>query len=124
MMNLIQISIPFETALMICEKNRSETKNYKVCLEYHIGNCLGGCVGEQSESDYDHQISQILCPIYCGNFSEAIKGFKKDEASPLMLDYEEAQKQKNKIDILNQLSIQICCGQCNYQQCRCVFGHQ
>ena len=77
-----------------------QTKNYKVCLEYHIGNCLGGCVGEQSESDYDHQISQIRA-LLRGNFSEAIRGFKqKMKLAADVLDYEEAQKQKNKIDIL------------------------
>jgi excinuclease ABC subunit C len=40
------------------EKNVLE-KKYKVCLEYHIGNCLGGCEGHQEEKDYNIYISNI-----------------------------------------------------------------
>ena len=68
-----------------------------MCLEYHIGNCLGACVGEQSESDYDHQIREIRA-LLRGNFSEAIRGFEqKMSVAADRLDFEEAQKQKSKI---------------------------
>ena len=40
------------------EKNISE-KKYKVCLEYHLGNCLGGCELKQTKQDYDKGISEI-----------------------------------------------------------------
>ena len=33
-------------------KENIDNKKYKVCLEFHIGNCLGGCEGKQSEEDY------------------------------------------------------------------------
>lgn len=32
---------------------------FKVCLEYHIGNCEGPCIGKQSKEDYNNNISQI-----------------------------------------------------------------
>ena len=100
LMNLIQELYPLRNCSYDLREESIQTKNYKVCLEYHIGNCLGGCVGEQSESDYDHQISQIRA-LLRGNFSEAIRGFKqKMKLAADVLDYEEAQKQKNKIDIL------------------------
>ena len=100
LMNLIQELYPLRNCSYDLREESIQTKNYKVCLEYHIANCLGGCVGEQSESDYDHQISQIRA-LLRGNFSEAIRGFKqKMKLAADVLDYEEAQKQKNKIDIL------------------------
>ena len=46
-----------------CKYNLSEkniaNKKYKVCLEYHIGNCLGPCEGLQSETEYDADIAQV-----------------------------------------------------------------
>ncbi|MEC8090083.1 MAG: excinuclease ABC subunit UvrC, partial [Bacteroidota bacterium] len=100
LMNLIQELFQLRNCSYDLQEESIQTKNYKVCLEYHIGNCLGGCVGEQSQNDYDHQINQIRA-LLRGNFSEAIRGFKqKMKVAADVLDYEEAQKQKNKIDIL------------------------
>ena len=48
-----------------------EKKDYKVCLEYHIGNCLGPCVGKQSEENYMATIQQIR-HIIKGNISNVI----------------------------------------------------
>ena len=100
LMNLIQEVYPLRNCSYDLRPKSIETKNYKVCLEYHIGNCLGACVGEQSESDYDHQIREIRA-LLRGNFSEAIRGFqKKMSIAADRLDFEEAQKQKSKIEIL------------------------
>ena len=82
------------------EKN-VEAKKYKVCLDYHIGNCQGPCEGLQSEEDYLESIVAIR-DIIKGNFKDALKSFDK-----LMLHYaenmefEEAQKVKEKIDQLS-----------------------
>ena len=100
LMNLIQELYPLRNCSYDLRPKSIETKNYKVCLEYHIGNCLGACVGEQSESDYDHQIREIRA-LLRGNFSEAIRGFQqKMSIAADRLDFEEAQKQKSKIEIL------------------------
>jgi excinuclease ABC subunit C len=100
LMNLIQELYLLRNCSYDLRPKSIETKNYKVCLEYHIGNCLGACVGEQSESDYDHQISEIR-GLLRGNFSEAIRGFQqKMSIAADRLDFEEAQKQKSKIEIL------------------------
>lgn len=45
-------------SLPLNEKNINAGK-YKVCLEYHIGNCLGPCAGLQSKENYDNNIEQI-----------------------------------------------------------------
>lgn len=73
---------------------------YKVCLEYHIGNCLGPCEALESEEEYLHKIKSIR-QLLKGNFKENLKDFKK-----LMMNYaeemkfEEAQQVKEKIQIL------------------------
>ena len=100
LMNLIQDLYPLRNCSYDLRPKSIETKNYKVCLEYHIGNCLGACVGEQRESNYDHQIREIRA-LLRGNFSEAIRGFQqKMSIAADRLDFEEAQKQKTKIEIL------------------------
>ena len=100
LMKLIQDLYPLRNCSYDLRPKSIETKNYKVCLEYHIGNCLGACVGEQRESDYDHQIREIRA-LLRGNFSEAIRGFQqKMSIAADRLDFEEAQKQKTKIEIL------------------------
>ena len=100
LMNLIQELYPLRNCSYDLRPKSIETKNYKVCLEYHIGNCLGACVGEQTEPEYDHQIREIRA-LLRGNFSEAIRGFQqKMSIAADRLDFEDAQKQKSKIKIL------------------------
>ena len=83
----------------LSEKNVSEGK-YKVCLDFHIGNCKGGCEGLETVEQYNSNIAEIK-NIVKGNFKEAIKSFES-----LMLNYaenmefEEAQKVKEKMDLL------------------------
>jgi len=75
---------------------------FKVCLEYHIGNCKGPCVGLQSEEEYEENIKQIRS-ILKGNISTVIDQLKKQmfEYSSATR-YEEAQIIKDKIEILNK----------------------
>jgi excinuclease ABC subunit C len=82
-------------------KSNIEAGKFKVCLEYHLGNCKGPCVGLQSETDYGENISQIK-EILKGNISTVI-----DHLKSLMRQYsgdlrfEDAQLIKNKIEILS-----------------------
>ncbi len=75
---------------------------FKVCLEYHLGNCKGPCVGYQTEEDYNDSIVQIR-DILKGNISSVI-----DHLRSLMrkysdgLRFEEAQLIKEKIEILSR----------------------
>jgi len=73
---------------------------FKVCLEYHIGNCKGPCEGFESLENYQKQVDAIR-EILKGNFKESMKDFKKvmtDLAKNM--HFEEAQKIKEKIEIL------------------------
>jgi excinuclease ABC subunit C len=79
-----------------------ESKKYKVCLEYHIGNCLGPCEGLQSEEDYNQDIEQAT-NILKGNMSVARTYFKdKMQQAAENLEFEEAQKYKEKLSLLTK----------------------
>ena len=81
------------------EKNIVE-KKYKVCLEYHIGNCLGGCEGHQKEEDYDVYISHIR-DFLKGNLSSSLNYFKNEmKTASDCLQFEKAQSAKEKIELL------------------------
>ncbi len=77
-----------------------EAGKYKVCLEYHLGNCLGPCEGMQSLEDYDEGINAIR-NIIKGNFKDSLSRFKKqmkDLAAEMR--FEDAQRVKEKIEVL------------------------
>lgn len=83
----------------LSEKNIAD-KKYKVCLDFHIGNCKGPCEGLQEASNYDEQIVAIR-NIIKGNFKTTLQQFEiimKDFADKM--EFEEAQKIKEKIDLL------------------------
>ena len=84
----------------LSEKN-IEAGKYKVCLEYHLGNCKGPCEGYETEEEYNNNILAIH-EILKGNFKDSLKQFKlqmKQHASNMQ--FEDAQKIKEKIDILD-----------------------
>ena len=75
---------------------------YKVCLEYHIGNCKAPCVGKQDRASYDESIEQIRA-IIGGKLNEVIgylNGEMKKHADAYR--YEEANSLKEKIHILSR----------------------
>ena len=76
--------------------------NYKVCLEFHIGNCLGPCEKRQSESDYLADIDSAR-KIIKGSLGEVKQYFKeKMIAASNKLSFEEAQRFKEKIDLVER----------------------
>ena len=92
---------PRSCSLNLTLENISSGK-FKACLEYHIGNCKAPCIGLQSEQDYAENIKQVK-DILKGNISTVIDHLKKlmTEYSK-NLKYEEAQKIKDKINILSR----------------------
>jgi len=87
--------------LNLSEKNIKQ-KKYKVCLEYHIGNCLGPCESLQTSEDYENAVIEIK-QILKGNISMVVKQLKE-----LMnkyadnLDFEKAQIVKDKLELLEK----------------------
>lgn len=99
---LIRDIYPLRTcSLDLSEKKISEGK-HKVCLEYHLGNCKGPCIGEESLEDYDEYIQNIE-HILKGNLGQVVQSLKEmmnDYAADLK--FEEAQGIKSKIGIIEQ----------------------
>jgi excinuclease ABC subunit C len=79
-----------------------EAEKFKVCLEYHLGNCKAPCVGKQTERDYLENINEIRY-ILKGNISTVIDHLKTTMARySKELRFEEAQSVKEKIEILSR----------------------
>ncbi len=101
LLDMIKELYPLRTCNLKLNENNIYADKFKVCLEYHLGNCLGPCEGYQSETEYDDIIKAVR-NILKGNFNEA-----KEYMNCLMINYakdlkfEVAQKVKEKIDILN-----------------------
>jgi excinuclease ABC subunit C len=89
-----------------CKYDLSESKisngKYKVCLEYHLGNCKGPCEEYQSEEDYNAQIESVR-QIIKGNFQSSLKSFKQQmKTLAEELRFEEAEKIKQKVNSLER----------------------
>ncbi len=85
----------------LTEKNIEDNK-FKVCLEYHLGNCKAPCVGGIGEEDYLKNITQIH-HILKGKLSLARTNFKDEmNAHAAKLDFEKAQWYKAKLDSLER----------------------
>lgn len=101
-LDLIKELYPLRTCNYDLSQNNIENHKFKVCLEYHIGNCKGPCEGLETLENYQKQIDAIR-EILKGNFKESMKDFKRlmnDLASKMQ--FEEAQKIKEKIETLKQ----------------------
>lgn len=90
--------------LRTCNYDLAEDKirqgKYKVCLEYHLGNCKGPCEALQPEEEYNNNIEAIR-QIVKGNFKDSLQRFRnqmKEHAE--RMEFEDAQRIKNKIDVL------------------------
>lgn len=90
--------------LRTCNFNLAEDKvdagKYKVCLEYHLGNCKGACEGLETEDAYNLNIKAIK-EILKGNFKDSLSQFKEQmKQLAANMHFEEAQKIKEKIEVL------------------------
>ena len=73
---------------------------YKVCLEYHLGNCKGACEGFETEEEYFENIKAIR-EILKGNFKDSLQQFKEQmKQFATNMQFEDAQKIKEKIEVL------------------------
>ncbi|KPM49421.1 excinuclease ABC subunit UvrC [Jiulongibacter sediminis] len=84
---------------VLSEENVAAHK-FKLCLEYHIGNCLGPCEGLQEESDYLKEIEQVH-HILKGNIAPAKEYFQeKMEEAAISMAFEKAHEFKQKLEFL------------------------
>ena len=102
LLDLIRQLYPLRTCKLNLTRKNIEKKKFKVCLEYHLENCLGPCEGLQSEEDYNETIQSIR-EIIKGNINSVIGQLKKlmkhyaDE-----LEFEKAQVVKERLILLEK----------------------
>ena len=100
LLDLIKGLYPLRTCNYDLSEEKIKAGKYKVCLEYHLGNCLGPCEAFYSEAEYNNTIDAIRS-IVKGNFKESLHTFKSQMATlSTELKFEDAQRIKEKIDIL------------------------
>jgi len=81
-------------------KEKVQKQSYKVCLEYHIGNCQAPCESKVSEDDYNQNIAAIR-DIIKGNFRRSLDKFKTQmEKYARAMEFESAQQIKEKLESL------------------------
>lgn len=99
-LELIKELYPLRTCNYDLTENNILNHKYKVCLEFHIGNCKGGCEGYELLENYQKQVD-VIREILKGNFKESLKEFKiKMQELAADMHFEEAQKIKDKIEVL------------------------
>jgi excinuclease ABC subunit C len=101
LLDLIKQNIPLRTCNLNLAPSQIARGKYKVCLEYHLGNCKGPCEGLQAETDYRDDIQHVR-HILKGNTGEVVRSLKtqmQDLAAEL--EFEKAEVLRQKIDALS-----------------------
>ena len=102
LLELMRELYPLRTCHYDLNEESIEKGKYKVCLEYHIGNCKAPCVGKEKEEDYQEYINQIE-HIVKGNIASVIKMLKeKMHGAAEKFEFEEAENLKQKIKSLEK----------------------
>jgi excinuclease ABC subunit C len=100
LIEFIRQTIQLRNCSLNLTENNIKKGKFKVCLEYHLGNCKGPCEGLQTPEDYDENIEQLK-NLLKGNLSPVIRHFRDEmKAQSASLDYEKAALTKKKIDFL------------------------
>ena len=100
LLDLIKSVYPLRTCNYDLSREKIEAGKYKLCLEYHLGNCLGPCEGLQDEESYQRQVDDIR-EIIKGNFRSSLQYFKRRmQQLAAEMRFEEAQRMKEKIEVL------------------------
>ncbi len=101
LLDLIKEIYTLRTCTFDLSKEKINTGKYKICLEYHLGNCKGPCENFQSEENYNEAIKAIR-NIVKGNFKESLEKFQEMMMGfAEKMEFEEAQKVKEKLDLLS-----------------------
>ena len=100
LLDFIQQTIPLRNCtLNLTEKNIKKGK-FKICLEYHLGNCKGPCEGLQTAEDYSENLKQIK-NLLKGNLVSVLRHFKTEmKKHAENMEYEKAAAVKKKIEFL------------------------
>ncbi len=100
LLETIKTLFPLRTCSLHLSQKNIQAKKFKVCLEYHIGNCKGPCEGLQTEEEYNITIQQIrnLLKGHLKPVSEYLTGEMKKYSE--LYQFEKANQFKEKLDLL------------------------
>jgi excinuclease ABC subunit C len=97
LLTFIKQTIPLRTCPLMLIPRNIEKGKFKVCLEYHLGNCMGPCEARQSEEDYDENINQVK-NLLKGNLGPVIQHFKKEmKQAAEGMEFEKAEQLRKKV---------------------------
>ncbi len=92
---------PLRNCTLNLSDENIKADKFKVCLEYHMGNCLGPCIGEQTNTNYQIGIEHIK-QIIKGDIRSVIQHLKTAMLKfSEKMEFEKAQSVKQKIDLLS-----------------------
>ncbi|HQW84993.1 MAG TPA: GIY-YIG nuclease family protein, partial [Ferruginibacter sp.] len=105
LLEVIKQNIHLRTCkLNLTEKNIKKGK-FKVCLEYHLGNCKGPCEGLQTLEDYNEELLQLV-NLLKGNLGSVMQYFKKEmQDCVVAMKFEDAAHYKAKIEHLKNYQV-------------------
>jgi len=100
LISFIKQFIPLRTCKLPLTESNIQKGKFKVCLEYHLGNCKAPCVGLQNAADYDDGLQQMR-NLLKGNLNPVISHFKKEmQQAASDMAFEKAELIRKKIDHL------------------------
>ena len=104
-LDLIRQLYTIRTCSLNLSQENIDAGKFKICLEYHIGNCLGPCENLQTEEDYNEEISQAK-HILKGNLTPVRQYFRNHMLNASeQLNFEVAQKYKEKLTLLDKFQV-------------------
>ena len=102
LLEFIRQTIPLRTCSLDLSAGKIARGKYKVCLEYHLGNCKGPCEGLQTATEYERDLQQAAY-ILKGELNPVIRHLEEQmKEAARQLAYEQAAQLKKKIDYLRQ----------------------
>src|ERR1700750_1676038 len=100
LLDFVRANIQLRTCKLNLTENNIRKKKFKVCLEYHLGNCKGPCEGLQTAEDYREGLEQLK-NVLKGKLGPVIQGFKKEmKELAEKMSFEKAEILRKKIEHL------------------------
>jgi excinuclease ABC subunit C len=97
LLDFIKQQVPLRTCKLNLTEQNIKKKKFKVCLEYHLGNCKGPCEGLQSLADYNESLLQVT-DILKGNIAPVLAQYKNTLQQKIAtMEFEQAALLQKKI---------------------------
>jgi excinuclease ABC subunit C len=101
-LDIVKQLYPLRTCAFLLSQDNVKARRYRVCLEYHLGNCLGPCEGKQSEAEYNDSIEAVINILKGDAQSVAAKLKVRMKMLAENLEFEKAQEIKEKLHSLEK----------------------